>query len=262
MTKAFLILFKIEFFRIWTRTRIIILGLMFLLGIGLAFLINSSGLIETAPDSFFSAFSYSSILPNFFTLIIPVAAFFFSAGIISYDINNHWLSSILSRPVTKTDFLASKVASATLSLLIVMIFPVLIPVIIFDLISTVTIKINFLETIYAIFAYLIEGMLFIIIASFFSTFLSNFKNAFLLGLWILVDYIQRQIIPTVYWDNQFVLIISDFFFPNGFSESVKKLTATGKLNFESILWGISALSAFISLTIYRFNIMQIDKSGE
>ena len=262
MTKAFFFLFKIEFFRIWTISRIIILGLMFVLGIGLAFLINSSGLIDAKTDSYFSEFSYSSILPYFFTFIIPVVAFFFSAGIISYDINNHWLSSILSRSVTKTDFFASKVLSVTLSLLFFMIIPVLIPLLIFDFISNVTLKVDFLAIFYSIFAYLLEGMLFIVIASFFSTFLSNFKNAFLLGIWILADYLQRQIIPTVYWDNHFILILSDFFFPNGFSESVKTISSTGKLNYESILWGISAISAFISLSIYRLNKIKIDKSSE
>ena len=143
-----------------------------------------------------------------------------------------------------------------------MIIPVLIPLLIFDFISNVTLKVDFLAIFYSIFAYLLEGMLFIVIASFFSTFLSNFKNAFLLGIWILADYLQRQIIPTVYWDNHFILILSDFFFPNGFSESVKTISSTGKLNYESILWGISAISAFISLSIYRLNKIKIDKSSE
>ncbi len=262
MTKAFLILFKIEFFRIWTRVRLITLGIMLLLGVALAFLINSTGIVETAPDSFFSSFSYSMILPNFFTLIVPVTAFFFSAGIISYDINNHWLSSILSRPVTKADFLIAKIFSVLTSLLIVMILTVLIPLIIFDLISTVSLKVEFLQTLYIIIAYLMEGLLFILIATFFSTFLSNFKNAFLLGLWILIDFTQKQIIPTVYWDNQFMLIFSDFFFPSSLSESAKKLVSTGKMNYELILWGISAITAFFSISLYNFSRINIDKSGE
>ncbi len=262
MTIAFLKLFIIEFKRIWTLPKLIIIGILFLLVTTIGLLISNSEFLTTAPDAFFPSISYTMVLSTIFGMIVPMSALFFSAGIIAYDIKSHWLRSILSRPLTRTDFLMSKIASAAISLLIVMLIVATIPLLIFGAISSTKLQFDFGNFIYLHLAYWLEGILFIVISSFFSTFLTTFKNVFLLGVWMFIDNIQLQVVPGLFWDNQTLLLLSDFFFPNSWSDSAKALLSTGNFNYEHLLWGIAELTGFTAITIYVFTKIGIDKSGE
>ncbi|MFA5513133.1 MAG: hypothetical protein WC313_11855, partial [Candidatus Kapaibacterium sp.] len=108
-------LIKIELFRVWTKKTIIVTVALTLAAIIISILPAWLGLI---PDFKGVTLDFSQTLVDILKVIVPFSVFYFASAIISEDIKNHWIRTILTHAVSKQDLYISKIVSTGLSVFI------------------------------------------------------------------------------------------------------------------------------------------------
>lgn len=249
---------KIELKRFFTLPKIIVMGIVTLIASFIAIVPSLTGFLDSEASSFFVI---KDIISYLLKIVIPFSVFFITPGIIAHDINNYWFRTIFSRPVDRGTVLISKYLYATVLLIIFVVLYCVIPIFIFWL-TAPQIKFQFIPVMVILIFSLLEGILFISIAIWFSCFLSKFFNVLLLAIWMFADSsIITPIISTFFWDSPFWAVFSEFFFPGGFANSMSYYSLKGAFPTEHFFWGVSALALFMALSFYHFNIINIDRSG-
>ena len=200
-----------------------------------------------------------ALLSQGFTILVPLLSLIFGAGIISNDIKNHWIRTILSRPVTRADYLLTKIISTSLTIFILMLIIGTLPVTILSLIVPINVEFNFIKFIFIHGLYLGEAFTYITIASLLSMWLPGFVNVIIIVVWLLSNSILTTLVNNYFWDSNIALIIADFYFPGGFREAAESVISNSKFPLEKLLWGFSSLFAFLALALYNFTLIQIDK---
>lgn len=245
-----------ELKKFWTLKRAIIFGAFFIVVVGFSLLpkvfdlptLNMQLNLDTiivAPLSFF----------------VPVFVLLFTGGIVSNDVRTFYLRTVLSRPVTKEEYLTSKYLFSFINLIIGTILFAVIPSIVglYSYGGEVNLNIGTSSLIYLL--YLVEGLLFISISMFLSTILKGFFNIFVLAIWIFLEAsLINGVVSNFVSFSKPLAIISDFFFPGGFSEASKLINTGSLLFYESIMWGIASLAFFVSLSYYRITKISIDSN--
>lgn len=256
MMQNLIVLFKTEFMRTWTKGKIISLAIFALLACIISVMpvwFNWLG------DTKLPNLDFSELLINIWKVLVPFSALFFASGIISNDVKNHWFRTVLSHSVTRQDMVIAKLKSATASVMIIMLLVGALPLLVFDLSSSVSFNYSF-DSILQVFIYFtLEATLFVSISLWLSCFLGGFMNVFFLAFWMFMD---NAIINGAlsFWlsSNTSGTIIMDFFFPSGFSDAAAVAGSSGSFPTEFILWGFAALTFFVSAALYHINHVNID----
>ncbi len=251
---------KIELIRIWSLGKIVTAIVMCLVACLLAVLPAIFSWINNLQNL---SMPFTDYLIQFWKIVVPFSALFFSSGIISNDIKNHWLRSILVHSITREEIVFSKILSSLISVLIMMILLGIIPLILFSTSLGLGLNFKIINLTLVILLFTLEASLFITIATWLSCFLSGFMNVFLLAAWMFFDNIIMKGVMSLWLNNTFSgTLILDFFFPSGFSEAAVVASSTGAISFENILWGFAALSFFLSLAFFHFNKLTIDVNSD
>lgn len=260
MTGISLKLLLLEFRKMWNLSVIIISSILLLISL----LINFIPLLVGAygNEGPIIAFEMQSGLSQGFSILVPLLSLIFGAGIISNDIKNHWIRTVLSRPITRADFLLTKIISSSLTIFILMLIIGTIPVIILSMIVPVNTNFDFIKFIGTHALFLGEAITYITICSLLSCWLPGFTNIVILIVWMLSNSIFSVVVNNYFWDNSIVMLLSDFYFPGGFREAAESLVSGASFPVEKLLWGFSALFGFIALALFNFNFIQIDKGVE
>jgi ABC-type transport system involved in multi-copper enzyme maturation permease subunit len=249
-----------EFRKIWTLPVIIISAIILFFSLLITFLPFIFGVYSA--EGPIQELNVSLILSSAFSVLVPLMSFMFGAGIISNDIKSHWLRTVLSRPVTRADYLLTKIITASTAIFIILIICGSVPVIILSFLTPNKVEFDFIRFISIHALYLGEALTYISILALLSCWAPGFMNVFILAIWMLVDMISSSVINSYFWDNSLALIISDFFFPSGFKEAAAAIISNGDFPIEKILWGFSSLFGFLSLALLGFSFIQIDKGIE
>lgn len=256
MIKNLLVLFKTEFIRTWTKGKIISLVIFTILSCVISVL---PILFNMLGDAEIPNLDFTELLINIWKIIVPFAALFFASGIISNDVKNHWLRTVLSHAVTRQDVVVAKLKSATVSVMIIMLLIGVLPLLVFDISSSVSFNYNISSILEVFVLFTLEASLFISIALWLSCFLGGFMNIFFLALWMFMDNTVFKGILSVWLSaNKSGSIMMDFFFPSGFSEAAVVAGSAGSFPTEFILWGFAALTFFIAASLYHINHINID----
>ena len=260
MTGISLKLLLLEFRKMWNLPVIIISSILLLISLLINFIPLLVGAYKV--EGLIKSFEIQSALSQGFSILVPLLSLIFGAGIISNDIKNHWIRTILSRPVTRADFLLTKIISTSLTIFILMLIIGTLPVIILSVIVPVNTNFDFIKFIGTHALYLGEAMTYITICSLLSLWLPGFSNIIILIVWMLSNSIMSMIVNNYFWDSSIAMLISDFYFPGGFQEAAESLVSGAIFPLEKLLWGFSALFGFLALAIFNFNFIQIDKGIE
>lgn len=251
-----------ELKRLWSPARIIVVLAVTALLIASAFIADSTGVFDSEVGPFIT-FNYSTILSGIFDILVPLSALFLCAGMINFDVKNNWMRTILSRPMTRQDFLLTKIIAISVSIITVMIVAGLIPTIILDVATGADLGFNFYKVAMMLLMSTLQAVLYVVIAAWLSLFLPGFINVFVFALWMLADSILAPIVQNFLWDSRAAQIMQEFFFPDGFSEASTMLLSK-ELTFptEDILWGFAALAGFLLIASFQINFIDIDKSSD
>ncbi|MBX3042683.1 MAG: hypothetical protein KIT33_01165 [Candidatus Kapabacteria bacterium] len=253
-------LISIELKRTWTLGKIVTVSALTLI----ACIITLIPIWLDIADSFPAMkLDFSEMLFGVFKILVPFSVFFFASGIISNDVKNHWARSVLTAAVTRQDFLLSKLLSATISVLFIMILLGALPLAVFDIFSEISFDYSFSAIISVIFFQMLNTLLYITVAAWISCLVGGFLNIFLLAIWMFLDNVVVKGILAGFFENNIVgSMFVDFFFPSGFSDAAQVIGSSGSFPFEFILWGLAALTLFGSLVFWNVNKLLIDTSSD
>jgi ABC-type transport system involved in multi-copper enzyme maturation permease subunit len=256
----FLTLVKMEFNRLWTRPKYIVFGIILVVFSALSLLPKLTG----AMDSEFAAFipSQASIAAQILSPVVTVAVLFFTFGIVANDIKNHWMRTVLTRPVKREMFIAAKVKAVLISLFIIMLFMTAIPLLIFNLTAPEPLEFDFFNVLGVFVFYFLHGALFTIVATWLSCFVPGIFNILIVAIWMFTEQILAQIVNFLLWDVKTALIFQDFFYPNGFAEGASIIATSGEFPLSEMYWGLAALALFTTLLFANINIIKIDKPSD
>jgi ABC-type transport system involved in multi-copper enzyme maturation permease subunit len=258
--KNLMLLTKVDFVRIWSLGKIIT---AISLGVVACILSALPALMGWITENERLYMPFSDYIIQIWKVIVPFAALFFTSGIISNDIKNHWLRSLLVHGVTRQDVIISKILSSLISVFIMMIILGVFPLITFSLSLGLGLNIKFVNLLLVTISWLLEAGMFIAMATWLSCFMQGFMNIFLLAGWMFLDNVIMKGLLSLWLNNTFSgTLIVDFFFPSGFSEAANIASSSGTFPFEYIFWGLSALSFFISLSLYHFNKLTLDVNSD
>lgn len=262
MMNSFGTLYKAEFFRSWNKAKIIIVGIFTLIFMGVALLPKFTGVFDNMDQLPDFLLTQSTILNNIFSWLTPLTVFLFAAGIVAFDVKNYWLRSIISRPVTKQEWMLSKIMAVSTSVLVTIMAIAFIPSLVLYITAPDIITFDTGKVIMLLLTYLLEIVLFVSMASWFSTFMPTFVNVLVIAIIIFIDNTALPLIAGIYWDVSILNIIADFFFPSGFRDFGNLYINSAKFDFEYLLWGFAGLSLFLGLSLFQINLIKIDKNAD
>ncbi|MFA7625480.1 MAG: hypothetical protein WCZ17_00415 [Candidatus Kapaibacterium sp.] len=254
-------LIKIELFRVWTKKTIIVTVALTLAAIIISILPAWLGLI---PDFKDVTVDFSQTLVDILKVLVPFSVFYFASAIISEDIKNHWIRTILTHAVSKQDLYISKIVSTGLSVFIIMLCLGVLPLAVFDVsVPAIDFNYEFTGIVLVLVLLFLEGLMFISISAWFSCFAGGFMNVFLLGCWLFLDNVViRGVLQIWLQNNTAGSLISDFFFPSGFGEAAIAAGNSGGMVWEFSAWGFAALALFLTLGLIHFNRINIDINSD
>jgi ABC-type transport system involved in multi-copper enzyme maturation permease subunit len=253
-----LLIFEIR--KMWTVPILIISGIFTIFGWAGLLLPIIFGAMK--PGGIINELDIAQIISGEFKMLVPLLSIFFGAGIISFDMKNGWLRTLMARPVTKAEYVFTKIISATISIFALLLLMGTLPVLIISMFMSIHITFDIWIILAIHILSIFQTMTYIIICIWFSCWLPGFLNIFVLAVWMIVDSISAPIISSFLWDNNLALIISDFMYPSGFREAIESIAGRSSFPTENILWGLASLSGFLTLALFHFSKIQIDKGGE
>ncbi|TAL70432.1 MAG: ABC transporter permease [Bacteroidetes bacterium] len=257
MTGISLKLLFLEFRKMWNVSVIIISSVLLFISLLVNFIPYFVGAYSI--EGPIPALNINALLSQGFSILVPLLSLIFGAGIISNDIKNHWIRTILSRPITRADYLLTKIISTSLTIFILMLIIGTLPVTILSFLVPIRIEFNFPGFIGIHALYLGEAFTYITICTLFSMWMPGFVNVIILVIWMLSNSILSSIVNNYFWDSNIAMLISDFYLPGGFREAAESIASNAKFPLEKLLWGFSSLFGFIALALYNFTFIQIDK---
>ena len=260
MTGISLKLLLLEFRKMWNLPVIIISSILLLISLLISFIPLLVGAYKV--EGLIKSYDIQSALSQGFTILVPLFSLIFGAGIISNDIKNHWIRTVLSRPITRADYLLTKIIASSLTIFILMFIIGTIPIVILSAIVPVNTNFDFLKFIGTHALFLGEAITYITICSLLSCWLPGFSNIIILIVWMLSNGIFSMVVNNYFWDSSIAMLIADFYFPGGFQEAAESLVSGANFPLEKLLWGFSSLFGFLALALFNFNFIQIDKGVE
>jgi len=239
---------------------IILLSALFLLALAGTFLPLIFGAV--GEEAVIRSLNFAEKINSAFGVIIPLLTFILCSGIVHIDLKSNWLRSVVARPVSRHVYIISKINSLLIIVVAMLLLMVTIPTIVFSLIVKVPVEFGFWQVLFVHVAGICQALMYIIICTWMSCWIPGFLNIIIFIVWMFSNSIITQLASAFFWDTQWIMIASDFYFPSGFSDSCTTVIAGGDFPFESILWGISALAGFAALTFWFISFIQIDKNRD
>jgi len=204
-----------------------------------------------------------TIMQGLLSFFVPVSVLFFTGAIIFSDKRSFYLRTILTRPISRDEYLFSKYLFSLINLLIATLFFAIFPTILSFIIYNDNGESGFFQYFFTYLFYIIEGLLFISISITLSFVVNSYLNIFMLAIWIFLENtLINGVLANFVSYSKSLAIITDFFFPSGFSDAAKLIGNVGVLFWESLLWGLTALAFFFTLSIYLNSKTKIDTISE
>lgn len=254
MTKAMRKLFLVELRRQWSTAAffvpIALAALSFIMLLAMARMQRSYDVVRNAMN----------ISMGF---VVPTAVALFAVGTIATDVKEGWLRTLLIRPVTRQQYLLVKLATLYLSVIITFVVAAVLPNLItafflakgevrFDLVAVLSVHGLFL----------LQALLLLAMMVFFSCWLPGVFNLVTVAMWYIAASILDGYLQAAYWSNKWLMILREFFFPNGFTSATDAIAGNMGMPITEITWGLAALAAFLALAFWSIARIQVDKSSE
>lgn len=252
MTPAYLKLFWIEFRRQWTITGLIIPGLFLIIG----------SLIVFFPSPYIRTFDVGEKLFQLMSFFVPVASAFFCVGLVSNDVKDGWLRTLLVRAIRREEYLLAKSLSALTSIWVTVLFAGTLPLIIGLIVTKLPIEFQVGEVLALYALFFGVSLLYVSILSFFSCWLPGIVNVVALMGWGIIASALRAYVTFSFWDSSWAVFTEQFLFPSGFFNAVDAVRAQTHTPYAEVVWGVTALAFFSSLSFWSVTRIQVDKGSE
>lgn len=253
MTRTFGPLFRTELRRLMTPAGII---LPFL------FTILTATFILAA-----SRFDQSVRIPILFLqfvggFIIVLGVPLTGVGMVATDVKEHWLRSLLMRPVSRSEYLLARVSAVYVMLLGTILLAGVLPSVAIPMILGKPIVWMASRSIPTFVFLLGHAYLILVLLTFLSCWLPGIVNIAMLGLWALGSSMISAYVKFELWDNGFAVVATEYLFPGGFLDAAERAARHEGDPLIPALWGLAASVVFTALAFWSVNRVQVDGGAE
>lgn len=255
---SFSILLKTELIKRWRLKTIVILAVITVVLIAIAWILTRA--IDSDKLSYMS---YNSLLDAILSLVVPFWVLLTTGGMIRFDIKDHWLRTLLSRPVKREIYISSKFAESLIGLAIGIILLGLVPTFVFSFLGKVSFEFEIGTMLIVILNRFLDGAIYIAISLWLSCWLPSYINVIILAGWMFLEkFVIQFVLTLLLFTNKFLGVVADFFFPTGFDDATKIILSKGAFPLEEYLWGFATLFFFLGLAYFFINKIKIDSSAD
>lgn len=261
-------LYNIELRRSKSTARIIFIAIFFVIVLGLT-VAAIFGLRTASEEIPIPIPDYVNVLYYYYNMIVPVLTLIFGTGIISFDKNNHWLRTIMSRPVSLQEYITSKILAVSSIIFVLMLILGALPAAFVGFFSNIEIGFHFGDFILLHVTFWLQSLTYLALMAWLSMWIPGYLNLIVFGAWFVADFLLNSaVIPLITelgelykWKITWLIVTSDFLFPSGFSDALKKMTSSeASFPTEELMWGFAALSAFFALSYWHITKISLIKN--
>ena len=196
-------------------------------------------------------------------MIVPLSAVLFCGGIISVDVKEGWLRTLLIRPITRQQYLLIKLAAVFTSVVITIVVAGVIPnIVIGAFFAKGAFQFDPGPVLFAHMIFLLQAMLLIGLLVFFSCWMPGIFNTVLLGMWFIAASMIGAYVQSRFWSSQWLMLLRDFLFPSGFTSSLDMILGKAGTPTSEMAWGFATLGCVLALAFWSVTRIEVDKSSE
>ncbi len=254
MKSALWKLFVTEFRRLWTVAAFFIpIGL----GALTTIMLVPIALIQPVYD-----FARTAAQINL-ALVVPFSAALFCGGIISADVKEGWLRTLLIRPITRQQYLLIKLAAVFSSVVITICVAGVIPnIAVGAFFSKGIVRYEIGPILIAHTLLLLQALLVIGFLVFFSCWLPGIFNMVALAMWYIAAALIGSYLQSRFWSSEWLMLLRDFLFPSGFTSALDMILGKAGTPTSELAWGFAALGVAFALAFWSVTRIEVDKSSE
>lgn len=214
------------------------------------------------PGPFNKTFNAGEKLYQLMVLLVPVASAFFCVGLVSNDVKDGWLRTLLVRAIRREEYLLAKSLSALTSIWVTVLFAGTLPLIIGLIVTKLPVEFQVVEVLGLYALFFCVSLLYVSILTFFSCWLPGVVNVVALMGWGIIAGALHAYVTFSFWDSSWAVFTEQFLFPSGFFDAVDVVRAQTHTPYAEVVWGVAALAFFSSLSFWSVNRIQVDKGSE
>ncbi len=250
--KTMLILFKAEFKRFWTLGMILLSLFLVALGSLSPIMMTNAGMFKKLSQ----LSNASEDLISFFVLLI------FYGGIVSADIKSGWLRTLLTRAVTRQQYLVTKMLVALAATATVYLLAFSIPAIYVSFDEKIKLIYDWSDTLISLSYIFAQFSLLIVLSTLVSCGMPGAFNGVIVYAWMILSQMIGFLVDRMYWDVPWAVVMKDYIFPSGFSDAMTAIAQNLPFPYVETLWGLATLTFFLSLTFFSINKVVVDVGSE
>ena len=227
----------------------------------LLFLVIGSLIILT-PSRFIRTFDISDKLIQSTTFLLPIITALFSIGLVSNDVKDGWLRTLLVRAIKRQHYLFVRMLSVLVSTWASLLFAVVLPLILGTLLTGNKIEFDALEVVFLLLLYIGVSLTYLTILTFLSCWLPGVFNIAVLMVWGLLATAAHYYVGFALWNKPWAVVLEPFIFPSGFFDAIDAVNHHTHTPYSEILWGLAAVCFFLGLSFWSVTRIQVDRGSE
>lgn len=250
-------LFKAEFRRQWSLTTIFAVVIVSVI-VGLIGSIATGFEARRAGNAVAVEHLLMRQIPSLVSFITAILAI----GIVANDVKDGWLRTLLIRPITRQQYLMTRVASVFCTVWIVVVVGGLAPIAVRAVTTDLVVQFDPMKSASLIGIFISQSMLDLMILSFFSCWVPGVVNVILYWGWMIGGALLSSYIDSNHWDSEWLETAKEYFLPSGFGEATEVVYSGGFFPTSELLWGFAALTGFSALAFWSITKIQVDQSWD
>lgn len=250
--KTMTILCKAEFKRFWTLGIILLSIFLVSLGSVTPIIMSKAGMFKKLSQLSDASEDFIS----FFVLLI------FYGGIVSADIKSGWLRTMLTRAVTRQQYLVAKMLVALAATAIVYLLAFVIPALYISFDSEIKLIYDWGDMLISLAYIFAQFSLLIVLSTLVSCGMPGAFNGVIVYAWMALSKMVGFLVDRMYWDVPWAVVLKDYIFPSGFTDALRATVQNLPFPYMETLWGVAALAFFLSLTFFSINKVVVDVGSE
>lgn len=189
---------------------------------------------------------------------VPIAA----VGMVSADLKDHWLRTLLMRPVTRAEYLLARILAVySLVVAIIVIAGILPSLLLPQFLDKPIIWMwtRSLPTLGFLFG---QAFLLLSLLTFLSCWLPGVANVVVLAAWAMVSALLGAYVRSQYWDVGLIVVGTEFLFPSGFLDAAQIASRHSGDPLAPALWGVASTVSALAVSLWSVNRVQLDRGSE
>ncbi|HAV24529.1 MAG: hypothetical protein A2X67_14710 [Ignavibacteria bacterium GWA2_55_11] len=193
---------------------------------------------------------------------LPFIAPLLGGGMVAWDVKDHWLRTLLMRPMTRTEYLMSRILALYFLTALSVVVITVIAIVAAGAIAEKEIAWNLGRFLPMLLFLLCHGYMIVLLMALLSCWTPGIFNVAMLIFWAIASASVGALVGSFKWDSAILTVGRDFLFPSGFLDAVETMSREGGDIWPHLAWGIASAFGFTGVTIWSINRMNVEGGTE